>query len=91
MSVYVDNFQANYGRMIMCHMIADTLEELHAMAKAIGIHRKHFQSKQARHPHYDICLAKRKQAVNLGAIELSSKELIIKLKSCEHVGATNER
>ena len=41
--VYVDDYNAPYGRMTMCHMMADTLEELHAMADKIGIARKWFQ------------------------------------------------
>ncbi len=44
MTVYVDDMQAQYGRMKMCHMIADTDEELHAMADLIGIARKWWQS-----------------------------------------------
>ena len=40
MPVYIDNVNIPYGRMIMCHMMADTLEELHKMADTIGIKRK---------------------------------------------------
>lgn len=70
MAVYVDNMRARYGRMIMCHMIADTEDELHAMADAIGVARRWYQG-----DHYDICLAKRAQAVALGAKELTRMEL----------------
>lgn len=66
MSVYVDDMEAPFGRMKMCHMVADTLEELHAMADKIGVARKWFQSPTAR-PHYDICLAKKALALQAGA------------------------
>lgn len=69
MSVYVDDMQAPYGRMIMCHMIADTDAELHAMADRIGVARRWFQR-----DHYDICLAKRAQAVAYGAIEIGRRQ-----------------
>jgi len=74
MAVYVDESKHPFGRMIMCHMIADTIAELHEMADRIGVHRKWFQSRSAV-PHYDICKSKRAKAVSLGAVELTSREL----------------
>lgn len=73
MAVYVDNARNRFGRMIMCHMIADTLEELHTMAAAIGMKRDWFQPKSF--PHYDVCLMRRKQAVERGAVEVDRKGL----------------
>jgi hypothetical protein len=35
--VYVDDMRATFGRMTMCHMIADTNAELHRMACDIGM------------------------------------------------------
>ena len=75
MSVYVDNAQIPYGRMKMCHMIADTVDELHEMANKIGMKRKWFQNKLSM-PHYDVSLTKRKLAVNAGAIEISERRLV---------------
>jgi len=71
--VYVDDMEAGFGRMIMCHMLPSSrsdsdIEELHRMAGRIGIVRKWFQDK--RIPHYDICKSKRVLAVNAGAIEI---------------------
>ena len=74
MTVYVDESRHNYGRMIMCHMAADTLPELHEMADRIGVARRWFQD--GRRPHYDICKAKRVLAVRAGAVETTSRELI---------------
>jgi hypothetical protein len=70
MTVYVDDMRANFGRMIMCHMIADTEEELHAMADKIGVARKWYQD-----DHYDIALSKRALAVAAGAREITLRQL----------------
>lgn len=70
MTVYVDNMRAAYGRILMSHMIADTEDELHAMADKIGIARRWYQG-----DHYDICQAKRALAVRHGAQELTQMQL----------------
>ena len=82
MAVYVDNFYAGYGRMIMCHMAADTIAELHEMADKIGVARKWFQLPNGRNPHYDICKSKRALAVQLGAIECGPQDIIPVVKRC---------
>ncbi len=70
MSVHVDRAGYAYGRMIMCHMIADTPAELHAMADKIGVARRWFQTPpKASFWHYDIAKNKRELAVKHGAIE----------------------
>lgn len=60
--------------MKMCHMLADTEEELHSMADRIGINRKWFQND--RYPHYDICKSKRAIAIQNGAMEIDRKQFV---------------
>ena len=74
MAVYVDDMKAAYGRMVMCHMVADTDDELHAMAVRIGIARRWHQKAGTPQSHYDICLAKRAQAVAAGAVEITMRD-----------------
>jgi len=75
-TVYVDDMRAPYGRMVMCHMMAADLDELHAMAKLIGVQRRWFQG-----DHYDICLSKRKRAIEAGAEEVSARQLVAMRKA----------
>jgi hypothetical protein len=81
MPVYVDNEQIPYRRMKMCHMLADTEEELHAMADKIGIARRWHQFPGTVKSHYDICLTKRARAIQLGAKEIDRHELVSLIKS----------
>lgn len=60
----------------MCHMIADTKEELLAMVDTIGVQRKWIQKAGTPWEHFDISLAKRKLAVSAGAKEITSRELV---------------
>lgn len=75
MAVYVDNMEAKYGRMVMCHMLADTDEELHAMAAKIGVKRKWHQKPGTYQSHYDICLSMRAKAVEYGAQEITLRDV----------------
>ena len=79
MTVYVDSARHPFGRMLMCHMIADTLDELHGMADAIGVDRKWFQS-NASFPHYDICQSKRQLAIAAGAVVVDNRALAHKMR-----------
>lgn len=75
MTVYVDDMKARYGRMVMCHMLADTDEELHAMADRIGVARRWWQSPaKTSGSHYDIALVKRALAVEFGAVGITWKQ-----------------
>lgn len=80
MTVYVDQANHCYRRMIMCHMLADTDEELHEMADAIGVARKWHQKAGTVQSHYDICRAKKEQAVKLGAVQITRREVAELLK-----------
>ena len=75
MTVYVDDMRASYGRMVMCHMLADTDDELHAMALRIGVARRWWQSpEKTSGSHYDIALSKRAIAVAAGAVEITLRQ-----------------
>ena len=75
MAVYVDDMKCRFGRMIMCHMIADTSAELLVMADAIGVAHKWIQKPGTWREHFDVTLSKRALAVELGAKEVSQREL----------------
>lgn len=71
----------SYGRMMMCHMLADTPDELHAMADRIGVARRWFQAPpKASFWHYDVCMSKRALAVSAGAIECDRNALVAALR-----------
>lgn len=88
MSVYVDDMVAGYGRMKMCHMIADSTAELNEMADSIGIARKWIQAAGTYKEHYDVCLAKKRLAIANGAIEITWREAAQKLKEMARVAGS---
>lgn len=67
--------RAPFGQMLMCHLIADTDDELHAMADKIGVARRWWQSPaKTSGSHYDIALSKRRLAVFYGAVEITLRQ-----------------
>lgn len=74
MTVYVDAARHPFRRMVMCHMIADSIDELMQMADEIGLDRKWFQP--SSHPHFDICKANRAKAIKAGARPVTNRELV---------------
>lgn len=76
MSVYVDSPGSKLGRMVMCHMLADSKEELVDMAVMIGVNPRHIQYEGTTKEHFDICLTKRKLALQLGAKSITTREMV---------------
>lgn len=80
MAVYVDELLATVpvkGRWPFrsaCHLIADSISELHNFAARIGLKRAWFQEGSSL-PHYDLTASKRKQAIKHGAIEIDGKTM----------------
>lgn len=75
------------GHKQWCHMMSDDhseagLVELHAMALRLGLRRSWFQNKP-RFPHYDLTPPKRALAVQGGAQEVDSFELVRRCKRPE--------
>jgi len=70
MSVYVDDAVHAWRGQRWAHLMADTLDELHAMAQRLGMPRRAFQNKTSG-AHYDVTTELREQAIALGAIAIS--------------------
>jgi hypothetical protein len=60
-----------------CHLVSDAdLEELHAVAVAMGIPRRAFHG-----DHYDVPEELRRDALAAGAVEVDSRELVRRLRA----------
>jgi hypothetical protein len=81
MAVYVDDMAAKFQRMVMCHMIADTPEELLEMADKIGVQRKWIQYPGTPREHFDISRGKKRLALEHGAELITGRELAVKLRA----------
>jgi hypothetical protein len=78
LTCYVDAVRSYPGRGLrhteFCHLLADTREELHDMADALGIPRRFFQDHAWRW-HHDLPEHLRARAVALGAREVTMHEV----------------
>lgn len=70
MTVYVDDAVTLWRGWRWAHLMADTLDELHAMAERLGVPRRAFQDKRSG-AHYDLTEELREQALRLGAVAIS--------------------
>lgn len=70
MAVYVDDAVHLWRGRRWAHLMADTLDELHAMAALLDIPRRAFQNKMSG-AHYDVPAELRERALVLGAVAIS--------------------
>jgi hypothetical protein len=78
MTVYVDKTENAFRGMIMCHMLADTLAELHEMDRSLGMWREWVQPVLS--PHYDSSKTRREAAVKAGVVKLDRREVGASIK-----------
>lgn len=62
------------------HLMAASVEELHAFAEKVGIKRCWFEGVRKGHPHYDLNAQNKNKAIDGGAILVTSRELVNKFK-----------
>jgi hypothetical protein len=74
MSVYIDQARNAYRRMVMGHMVADSVLDLFEMAQAIGMHSGWFQPRSF--PHFDVSLTRRDLARARGALDVDRREIV---------------
>ena len=86
MAVYVDPLIPwpkvpgwSYGAVSHLHTDVGNLAELHSFAQSIGLKRQWFQD-NIRMPHYDLTPNKRMAAVRQGAIEVTGKQMVARMK-----------
>lgn len=70
MTVYVDDAVTLWRGRRWAHLMADTLDELHAFAARLGIPRHAFQDRTSG-AHYDVTAELREMAIALGAMAIS--------------------
>lgn len=76
MAVYVDNARLAWRGRRWCHLVADSLDELHGFAKSIGLKRGWFQAR-ASLPHYDVTVEVRDVALSRGAMQADRRTLVL--------------
>jgi hypothetical protein len=78
MTVYVDDAQLRRHGRAWSHLVADTAEELHRAAWALGVPREAAQNR-GRTLHYDLPESLRRRAIELAIAEpISWQELVLR-------------
>ena len=75
--ILVDAARWRWRGQLWAHLVSDTsYQELHQFAGRLGIPRRAFQG-----DHYDVPSDYREQAIALGAVPVSSRELVVRLRA----------
>jgi len=75
MAIYVDNERIEWRGKLWCHLVADSLDELHVFALRIGLRRSWFQGR-ASFPHYDVTTEVRERALHAGAVASGKTQML---------------
>lgn len=75
MPVYVDDARISWRGKQWCHLVADSVDELHEFAARLGLRPEWFQRKTL-YPHYDVTTSVRARALRLGAVA-AHKEAVV--------------
>ena len=75
MAIYVDFMCIEYRGYKWCHMLADSLQELHDFAELIEVDKRLFH-RNASYPHYDVTVQMRLLAIENGALPADRKKII---------------
>lgn len=75
MAIYVDFMCIEFKGYRWCHMLADSLQELHEFAELIELDKRLFH-RNASYPHYDVTLQMREIAIEHGAIAADRRKII---------------
>lgn len=75
MTVYVDDSCLSWRGRSWCHLVADSVAELHAFAAQLGLRQEWFQYR-TMYPHYDVTVSVKQRALALGA-RVGDKKTIV--------------
>lgn len=76
MAVYVDDSRLAWRGKSWCHLVADSINELHAFAEQLGLKREWFQDR-TMYPHYDVTVNVKERALALGACTGDKRTIIM--------------
>ena len=77
MAIIVDDAIWRWRGDVWAHLVSDiSYEELHTFAQRLGLRRAWFQG-----DHYDIPAHVRDRAITLGAVPVTSRELVTRLRA----------
>ena len=77
MAVWVDDMRiAKHGKL-WCHLVADSWEEMHDFAlHTLKLEARRFHGK-AKLPHYDVTIWERELALQLGAVTVHHRQIVV--------------